>query len=94
MNNLTQHRIHATTVADLLLTTADRFPDRPLLIFPDRRKTYQEMVDASYKHACSLYALGIRSGDHVGILMANCIEYMELVLGACMLGAVAVPVNA
>ena len=92
--SLTHHRIHVTTLADLLLTTADQWPDRPVLIFPDRRHTYASLTAAVYGRARSLHALGVRPGDHVGVLMANCLEYMEVLLGACMLGAVAVPVNA
>ena len=33
-------------------------------------------------------------GDHVGLLMANCPEYIECLLGLQCLGAIAVPMNA
>ena len=62
------HRIHATTLGDLLLIAADRFGDRDCLIFPDRRVTYAEMADAAYGRARSLMAAGVGRGDAVGIL--------------------------
>ncbi len=88
------HRIYVSTLADYLLTTADRHPDRALLIFPDQRQTYGDFVAAAYRHARSLVGLGIRPGDFVGILMANCMSYLEVLMGCSFLGAVAVPVNA
>jgi len=88
------HRIFATTIADLLLSTADQYADNDLLIFPERRLTYREFPAASYRRARSLRASGVHAGDHVGILMANCPQYMELMMGCLLLGAVAVPMNA
>ena len=89
-----QHRIRATTLGDLLLSAADRVPDRDLLIFPERRVTYRQMVQAAYRRAAALQRLGVGQGDHVGILMPNCIEYIEVLFGAVLLGAIAVPMNA
>ena len=34
------------------------------------------------------------AGDHVGILMSNCQEFVDLLIGAQMLGAWPVPINA
>ena len=44
--------------------------------------------------ARSLWALGVRKGDHVGILMPNCLDYVEVLLGGALIGAVTVPLNA
>ncbi len=93
-DDLPSLRIEASTVGDKLLTTADQYPDRPALIFPDRRITFAELVEASYRRARGLHALGVRPGDHVGVLMPNCMEYMEFVYGAALLGAVSVLMNA
>ncbi len=93
-DNLPSLRIEASTVGDKLLATADRYPDRPALIFPDRRITFAGLVEASYQRARGLHALGVRPGDHVGVLMPNCLEYMEFVYGAALLGAVSVLMNA
>jgi fatty-acyl-CoA synthase len=89
-----EHRIFVTTIGDLLLRAADRFSERPALIFPDCRHSYGQLTDAAYDRARSLIAHGVGPGDHVGILMANCLEYLELLLGCALIGAVAVPMNA
>jgi len=89
-----QTEIEVTTLADLLLRVSERTPDAPALIFPDCQLTYGELADNATRHARSLVAMGIEPGHHVGILMPNCLEYIELLFGITMIGAVCVPVNA
>ena len=82
------------TLGGLLLGAAERWPERDALVFPDNRQTYAELVERALQRAHGLMACGIAPGDHVGILMPNCPEYMELLFGTALVGAVAVPVNA
>ena len=82
------------TLGDLLLGAADRFGDRDVLVFPDSRLTYAELAEAAREHARSLVALGVEPGEHVGILMPNCPEFIELLFGIVLAGGVAVTVNA
>lgn len=87
-------RISVTTIGDLLLKAADRDPDKPALIFPDRRYTYAGLAARALRRARSLQALGVRPRDHVGLLMHTCPEFMELYFAIALCGAVIVPVNA
>ena len=84
----------APNLCELLLGAAERFPDRDALVFPDFALTYAALRERALERARSMVALGVEPGDHVGILMPNCPEYIELLLGAILAGAVAVPVNA
>ena len=84
----------AMTLGDLLLRAAHRFPDRDALIFPDSRRTHEQLAGNAIEHARSLIALGIEPGEHVGILMPNCPEFIELLFGIVLAGGVAVTVNA
>lgn len=86
--------IEFTTLGDLLIGSADRSDNSDLLIFPERRVSYGEMLDAAYRRAASMVSLGLGSGSHIGILMANCIEYMEYLLATQLIGGMAVPINA
>ena len=36
---------------------------------------------------------GVRRGDHIGVLLPNCIEFVALMLAAADIGAVLVPLN-
>ena len=81
-------------MGDLLLRAADRHADRDAIIFPDARLTYSQLRDRAYERARSLLALGLDRGDHVGILMPNCLDYVECLFAVQLIGAMAVPVNA
>ena len=41
-----------------------------------------------------LATLGVCKGDHIGILMSNCQEFVDIFLGSQLLGAWPVPINA
>jgi fatty-acyl-CoA synthase len=92
--DLARLRISVTTMGDLLLSAADRYPDTPALIFPDAQFTYQELANRALHRARSLQALGVRPRDHVAILMHTCPDFVELFFAAALCGTVVVPINA
>ena len=87
-------RIAVTTMGDLLLTAADRDPNKTALVFPEKSYTYAELAARAIRRARSLQALGVRPRDHVGILMPTCPEFVELYFAIALCGAVIVPINA
>ncbi|HVW67394.1 MAG TPA: class I adenylate-forming enzyme family protein [Steroidobacteraceae bacterium] len=91
--SLRQVRIQVTTLGDLLLTAADRYPHSPALIFPDRRVTYAELAERALFRARSLQALGVKARDHVGLLLPTSLEFAEFLFAIALCGAVAVPLN-
>lgn len=82
-----------STLGDLLLRTAERRPGHEALVFPDERYTYGEVADRARHAARRLAGLGVRRGDHVGLLMPNSPDFVFAFFGAQLLGAVVVPVN-
>lgn len=87
-------RISVTTMGDLLLSAADRDPNKTALVFPERSYTYAELASRAMRRARSLQALGVKPRDHVGILMPTCPEFVELYFAIALCGAVIVPINA
>ncbi len=87
------HRIEVTTLGDLLLRAADRWPGNDALVFPDSRRTFSELGARARAMARALVALGVRPGEHVGILMPNGPTFVELLFGCALAGAVPVPLN-
>jgi fatty-acyl-CoA synthase len=87
-------RIAATTLGDLLLSAWDRVPDKEALVFPEGRKTYDEVVGAVMHKARGLIAAGVEPGDHVGILLPSGIAFIETMFATAMVGAVSVLMNA
>jgi acyl-CoA synthetase (AMP-forming)/AMP-acid ligase II len=89
-----ENPIGATTLGDLLLRAANEYPESDAIVFPERRQTYAELVERAYQRARGLQALGVKPGDHVGLLLPTCIEFPEFFFGIALCGAVAVPINA
>ncbi len=92
--DLARLRIHVTTMGDLLLEAADRYPDTLALVLPDQEITYAELARRALHRARSLQALGVKPRDHVGILMPTCAEFAEVFFAIVLCGGVAVPINA
>lgn len=76
-----------------MLVAAEKWPERDALVFPDTRQTYGQLAERAYARARCLIALGVGPGDHVGILMPNGPEYLELIFATALIGGVSVPIN-
>jgi fatty-acyl-CoA synthase len=67
--------------------------DAEALVTLNGRFSYKELFEKAKQAAAAMQALGIRRGDHVGILMGNDEHWLSLFYGAALIGAVTVPVN-
>jgi acyl-CoA synthetase (AMP-forming)/AMP-acid ligase II len=65
----------------------------PALTFEGTTHTYQQFAERVNRTAHALAGLGIRRGDKVASLLANCREGVELIFAAPSLGAVNVPLS-
>ena len=68
--------------------------DADALVFPDRRLSHAELYRSARAWAKAFIAMGIQPGQNVGILLTTRPEFVELLFGIVMMGAIAVPVNA
>lgn len=81
------------TFPEVLDRQAARWGDRPFLRFDDKVYTFAEMAKRSHTFAAGLEKAGVKAGDHVAVMLPNCIEYVEAWFGILRLGAVYVPIN-
>ena len=89
-----ENPIHVTTLGDLLLRAAADRPDADAIVFPDGRQSFSELAERAYQRARGLQALGVRPGDHVGLLLPTCFDFPEFLFGIALCGGVTVPINA
>jgi len=87
-------RISVSPLGDMLLKSWDVDADKEALVFPSGRRSYDDVVQSVLHRARGLIGLGIRPGDHVGILLPSGIEFVETLFATSMVGAVAVLLNA
>ncbi len=82
-------------VNELIKKAASEFPNNVCVYYKpvDKKYTYREMIYISDKIANSLYEEGIKKGDAVGIMTANCPEFLFCCLGILETGATVVPIN-
>ena len=93
-DDLYSARIRATTLGDLLLTAADQYPDRPALMLPGATYSYAQLSERALRYAKAFHALGVGRGDHVGLLLPTCVEFLDAMFGIALVGGVTVPINA
>jgi fatty-acyl-CoA synthase len=73
--------------------TTARFPDRPYVLTDSAALTYTEIAEWSGRLARGLYAIGVRPGDAVAMVVDNRPEFVAVKLAIARLGAIAVPIN-
>lgn len=78
---------------NFLSIPASIVPDHEVMVFGDRRQTYQVTLARVQRLASALRALGISKGDRVAVLDTNSPRYVEAYFATSMLGAVFVPLN-
>lgn len=81
-------------LGEVLLRRAAQHPDRDCIVLVDERVTYGQQVERATQVGRALIALGVERGDRVGILMANCLDFTDVLFGASFIGAVPVLYNA
>ncbi|MDN5914362.1 MAG: acyl--CoA ligase [Pseudonocardia sp.] len=80
------------TVPDLLTARAADTPGQGV-VFPDGRAGYPELAAQVERVARGLWAIGVRPGDPVGLLLHGGLDCLRFWLAASSIGAVTVPLN-
>ncbi|KAB2968524.1 class I adenylate-forming enzyme family protein [Zoogloea sp.] len=70
---------------------AGRSPGKTAVIIGDVTRSYAALACEVDALARGLLAAGVQPGDHVGVLLPNCLEFVHLLLAAAGVGAVLVP---
>lgn len=78
----------------LLREQALQRPDRVFTSIDGEVTTFGGMYSRALELAKGMKACGIGQGDHVGVLMPNCTEFMVVFFATQLIGAVVVPINA
>lgn len=77
----------------ILCATAEKYPDRVACHYYRQAVTYRELLKNSRRTASMLTRFGIRPGDRVGIVLPNLPEYISILNGIWMAGAIPVAMS-
>lgn len=72
---------------------ASHKPETPALRYKGASTSWAELSVRANRFASLLRTEGIEQGDRVAILLTNRVEFIEVLVGANILGAIAVPIN-
>ncbi|MBU7440235.1 AMP-binding protein [Paraburkholderia fungorum] len=88
-----------TTLAALIANRVETMPDLDVLTVegagarPDEVRTYRQLWENGQRLAQVLIDLGLRPGEHFGLLMANHAEFVDAMVAASISGTVFVPID-
>jgi len=68
-------------------------PDELAIKYAGVETTWQQLNARTSDLAAGLAGKGIAKGDRIGLLLTNCMEWIELTMAAWKLGALIVPIN-
>ncbi|MDH5172685.1 MAG: AMP-binding protein, partial [Gammaproteobacteria bacterium] len=75
--------------------TAETYPHKPAIIMGDSGEmvTYRELAERSNQGAQLFRSLGLKAGDHIGMMMENTRQFLEIVWAAQRAGIIFTPVS-
>ncbi len=82
-----------TTLYELIFSRIRNEPDKVAIFAHDSEITYQELGERVDNLASGLMEIGVGEGDHVGVVLPNCPEYLYCLLALLRLRAVMVPIH-
>jgi fatty-acyl-CoA synthase len=80
-------------IGDCIRKWSELSPQRVAVIDSGRELTYLELNKRCNQVANFLLQKGIGKGDRVGVLLYNCLEYVEIYLALTKIGAILVPLS-
>jgi fatty-acyl-CoA synthase len=83
----------SSTISQLFDRVATLHSDDPFVVTDSTTYTYGQIRDWSLQIAAGLVELGVQSGEHVALVMANYPEFIAAKFAIARVGAVCVPIN-
>jgi len=83
----------ADTIDRLVRLRAEQHGDKPMVIDPAARITYGELDDTTRALAAAFLEAGVGKGTRVGLIMPNCVQWVQIAVALTRIGAVLVPLS-
>ena len=81
------------TIDELVRLHATHEADKPMVIDPEGRVTYAELDVVTRDLAAAFVAAGVGKGTRVGLIMPNCVQWVQIAIALTRIGAVLVPLS-
>ncbi len=78
---------------DYLKWSSATYPKKIALIYETGKCTFSELNSTANRLSNAMLNIGFQKGDKVSVLLFNCKEYFEILLGLTQIGIIPVPLN-
>lgn len=83
----------STTIGNYFASVAETYPDNELIVYKNRRLTYNQASEEVNRLALGLISLGIGKGDRVVVWLPNIPEFILIWLACAKIGVILVAMN-
>src|SRR5215213_7903108 len=83
----------AETIDQLVRLRAEQQGDKPMVIDPKTRISYAEFDVTTRALADAFIEAGVGKGTRVGLIMPNCVQWVQIAVALTRIGAVLVPLS-
>jgi acyl-CoA synthetase (AMP-forming)/AMP-acid ligase II len=81
------------TIDQLVRIQARHYPNKPMVIDPDKHVTYAELDEVTRELGAAFISAGVGKGTRVGLIMPNCAQWVQIAIALTRVGAVLVPLS-
>jgi acyl-CoA synthetase (AMP-forming)/AMP-acid ligase II len=81
------------TIDQLVRARAEQHGGEPMVIDTDSRISYAELDEVTSAMAAAFIASGVGKGTRVGLIMPNCVQWVQIAVALTRIGAVLVPLS-
>ncbi|HET6735139.1 class I adenylate-forming enzyme family protein [Mycobacterium sp.] len=81
------------TIDQLVRMRAERHGDKPMVIDPASRISYADLDESTRAMAAAFIEARVGKGTRVGLIMPNCVQWVQIALALTRIGAVLVPLS-
>jgi acyl-CoA synthetase (AMP-forming)/AMP-acid ligase II len=81
------------TIDRLVRSRTEQHGDKPMVIDTDSRISYAELDETTRAFAAAFIEAGVGKGTRVGLIMPNCVQWVQIALALTRIGAVLVPLS-
>lgn len=79
------------TIAQLVRNKSELHPDKVAVIFKQQKITYQQLIDCVDDTVLLFRQHGMVEGQHLGVVLPNCLEFVILMITASKMGLTLIP---
>jgi acyl-CoA synthetase (AMP-forming)/AMP-acid ligase II len=81
------------TIDRLVRSRSEQHGDKPIVIDTESRVSYAELDTTTRDLAAAFIAAGVGKGTRVGLIMPNCVQWVQIAVALTRIGAVLVPLS-